>query len=214
MIGHYPSAVPCLRTVGAVLGGYLFGTIPAADVAARVASGGTVDLRSSGTGNPGAANAIKVLGPKWGYGVMAADVSKGAAACALGRRLAGTRGAHAAGTASVVGHCFPIWNGFRGGKGVGCSVGQCLMTFPAYVPVDLVLAALTTTRRWKSRSYAATLVASTAWVAGAAVWWRRRWPNAWGPEPSVDLPLAAAASSAVILYRFASARPPATGNPR
>lgn len=169
-----------------------------------------MDLRSLGTGNPGASNAIKVLGPRWGYAVMAADISKAAAACALGRTVAGPRGAHVAGTASVVGHCFPVWNGFRGGKGVGCSVGQCLMTFPAYVPIDLVLAGLTTTRRWRSRSYAATLVASSAWVAGAAVWWWRRWPNAWGPQPTVDLPLAAAASSAVILYRFASARLPVT----
>ncbi|MBW3615717.1 MAG: glycerol-3-phosphate acyltransferase [Actinobacteria bacterium] len=205
--------MPSLRTLGAALVGYLLGTVPSADVAARLASGGAIDLRSSGTGNPGAANAIKVLGPAWGYGVLAADVSKGAAACAAGTRLAGTRGAHVAGTASVVGHCFPVWNGFRGGKGVGCSVGQCLMTFPAYVPVDLVLAALTSTRRWKSRAYAATLIASTAWVAGAAVWWRRRWPNAWGPEPTADLPLAAAASSAVILYRFASARLPVTEEP-
>jgi glycerol-3-phosphate acyltransferase PlsY len=191
MIGHYPSPVPTLRTLGAAVAGYLFGTIPSADFAARMASGGTIDLRTRGTGNPGAANAIKVLGPGWGYGVMAADISKAAA--------------------SVVGHCFPVWNGFRGGKGVGCSVGQCLMTFPAYVPIDLALAALTTTRRWKSRAYAAALVASSAWVGGAVVWWWRRWPNAWGPKPTVDLPLAAAASSAVILYRFASARPPVTG---
>ncbi len=202
--------MPSLRPVGAALIGYLLGTVPSADVAARLASGGAIDLRSSGTGNPGAANAIKILGPRWGYAVLAADVSKGAAACALGGRVAGTRGAHVAGTASVIGHCFPVWNGFRGGKGVGCSVGQCLMTFPAYVPVDLVLTALTSTRRWKSRAYAATLVASTAWVAGAALWWRRRWPNFWGPEPTADLPLAAAASSAVILYRFASARLPVT----
>lgn len=214
MIGRYPSGVPRLRPLGAALVGYLFGTIPSADVAARLASGGTVDLRASGTGNPGAANAIKVLGPAWGYGVLAADVSKGAAACAAGRRLAGPRGAHLAGTASVVGHCFPVWNGFRGGKGVGCSIGQCLMTFPAYVPIDLVLAALTSTRRWRSRAYAATLVASTAWVAGAALWWRRRWPNAWAPRATADLPLAAAASSAVILYRFATAQqPPPTGPP-
>lgn len=211
MIGHYPSPVPLLRPLGAALAGYLFGTIPSADVAARLASGGTIDLRSQGTGNPGAANAIKVLGPGWGYAVMFADISKAGAACALGQKLAGTRGAHVAGTASVIGHCFPAWNGFRGGKGVGCSVGQCLMTFPAYVPIDLALAALTTTRRWRSRAYAAALVASSAWVAGAVVWWWRRWPNAWGPPPTVELPLAAAASSAVILYRFASARPPVTG---
>ncbi|MDP9442176.1 MAG: glycerol-3-phosphate acyltransferase, partial [Actinomycetota bacterium] len=101
--------MPTLGPLGAAVAGYLLGTIPSADVAARLASGGTIDLRSKGTGNPGAANAIKVLGPGWGYGVMAADISKAAAACALGRRVAGPRGAHLAGTASVVGHCFPVW---------------------------------------------------------------------------------------------------------
>lgn len=167
-----------------------------------------MDLRASGSGNPGAANAIKVLGPVFGYGVLAADVSKAAVACAAGRRLAGSRGAHLAGTAAVVGHCFPVWSGFRGGKGVGCSVGQCLATFPAYFPLDLAVAAVTSTARWRSRSYAATAVASAAWVASGVLWWKRGWGNAWGPPPTGDLPLAAAVTSAVILYKFATAAAP------
>jgi glycerol-3-phosphate acyltransferase PlsY len=190
--------------------GYLFGTLPSADLAAKAASSGAIDLRSSGTGNPGAANAMKVLGARWGYAILFADVSKAAVASGFGRRIAGSRGAHVAATASVVGHCFPAWNGFRGGKGVGCSVGQCLATFPVYFPIDLGVAALTSTRRWKSRSYAATVAAATTWVACALLWWRRGWRNAWGPAPTADLPLAAAVSSAVIIYKFASAQPPKT----
>src|SRR4051812_25152847 len=58
----------------AAAGGYLAGTIPSADIASRLATGGSTDLRASGSGNPGAANAIKVLGARWGYGVMAADI--------------------------------------------------------------------------------------------------------------------------------------------
>jgi glycerol-3-phosphate acyltransferase PlsY len=197
------------RLLGAVAAGYLLGTIPSADVATRLATGGTVDLRSQGSGNPGAANAIKVLGAGWGYGVMAADIAKAAAACGVGRRLAGDDGAHVAGTAAVVGHCFPVWNGFRGGKGVAASVGQCAMTFPAYVPIDLGVAWLTATRRFRSRAMAATAVSSAAWVAGGLLWWRRDWPNGWGPRPSKALPLASASSSAVILYRFMAARNPA-----
>ncbi len=149
-----------------------------------------------------------MLGRRWGYAVMAADIVKAAVACRVGRRLAGSGGAHAAGTAAVVGHCFPVWNGFRGGKGVACSVGQCLATFPAYFPADLTVAAVTAAGPWRRRAFVATAASSATWVAAAIVWWRRRLPNGWGPPPSASLPLAAAASSAVVLYRFATARRP------
>lgn len=191
------------RLAGSALVGYFAGTIPSADVAARVASGGSVDLRAAGSGNPGGANASKVLGARWGAGVMAADIAKAAVAARAGQRLAGGAGAHVAGTASVLGHCFPVWRGFRGGgKGVACSVGQCLATFPAYLPIDLGVAALTASGPWRQRARSATVVSSFFWVVGAAVWWRRDLPNAWGPKPTGGLPLAAAISSAVILHRF------------
>jgi glycerol-3-phosphate acyltransferase PlsY len=51
------------------------------------------------------------------------------------------------------------------------------------------------------------VLSSGAWIGGAILWWRRGWPNLWGPRPTVALPLAAGASSAVILYRFATAAP-------
>ena len=57
--------------------GYLIGTVPCADAAARLATGGTADLRRSGTGNPGAVNAMAVLGKAWGWGILAADAAKG-----------------------------------------------------------------------------------------------------------------------------------------
>jgi acyl phosphate:glycerol-3-phosphate acyltransferase len=197
---------PATRAVGAAFLGYLCGTAPSADVAARIASGGTVQLRTSGSGNPGATNAIAVLGRRWGYAVLVADIAKSAAACVAGGRLAGARGAHLGGTAAVVGHCFPIWNGFRGGKGVACSVGQCAMTFPVYVPLDLALVVVTAKGLRRDRAFTATAVGSAAWIAGAVVWWRKGWCNLWGPRPTAALPIAAAASSAVILFRFASAR--------
>ena len=195
--------------LGAAAAGYLVGTVPTADVAARVASGGSADLRAAGTRNPGGANALVVLGKGWGYGVMLVDIAKGALACGAGRRLAGEAGAHVAGTAAVVGHCFPVWNGFRGGKGVAASVGQCVATFPVYVPFDVGLAWLVATPQWSrrvgTRTLIATAVSSTAWVGAAGLWWRRGWPNGWAPRASAGLPLAAAASSAVILSRFAAA---------
>ena len=202
------------RLLTAAAAGYLLGTIPSADLAAMAATGGAIDLRATGSGNPGGLNAANVLGRRWGYGVMAADVAKGALACTAGRVVAGDLGAHVGGTSAVIGHCFPVWNGFRGGKGVAASVGQCLATFPVYVPIDLAVAAATAALpKWKRRALAATLTASLGWVAGGIVWWRRGWPNGWGPRPTGALPLAAAASSAVILYRFAAARPPVETTP-
>ena len=197
-----------VRHVVAATAGYLLGTVPSADLAAKAATGGATDLRTVGSGNPGAANAIKALGPGWGYGVMAADIAKGAAACQVGRAIAGDTGAHIGGTAAVIGHCFPVWNGFRGGKGVAASVGQCAMTFPAYVPIDLSVAWITATRRFRQRAFTATLISCATWVVGGVLWWRRGWPNLWGPRPSRALPLASAVSSAVIMYRFVQARHP------
>ena len=189
--------------------GYAAGLVPSADVAARLATAGRVDLRRHGSGNPGGANAAAVLGARWGYAVMAADITKGAVAARIGRRLAGDPGQHLAAVLSVVGHCHPVTKGFRGGKGVGCSVGQCLSTFPAYLPIDLAVAAAVAAGPWKQRAYAATAVSSVAWVAAAALWWRRGWPNAWGGTPTAALPIAAAASTVVILQRFRSGQPAA-----
>lgn len=205
---HYcPAPMPrsghLARLAGAAVAGYLMGTIPSADLAARAATAGQADLRASGSGNPGAANAMAVLGTGWGLGVMAADVGKGTAACLIGRQVAGDDGAHLAGTAAVVGHCYPVWNGFKGGKGVAASAGQCLATFPGYFAIDLGVAALSVSSpKWKQRAFAATAAASVCWVGAGVAWARNGWPNAWGPEPTMALPLAAAASSAVILDKF------------
>lgn len=200
--GAYARA-PMPRLLASAATGYLVGSVPTAAAVTRVATGGRTDLRSVGSGNPGAANAIAVLGPRWGTAVLGADIAKGALACAAGRWLGGGEASHLAGTAAVVGHCLPVWSGFRGGKGVAASCGQCLATFPVYLPFDLALA--WAVGRWKGRALPATAVASAAWVAAGLLWWRRGWPNAWGPRPSAALPAAAAASSAVILSRFVAA---------
>lgn len=190
------------------------GTFPTADLVARRFSGGRIDLRTNGSGNPGGANALKLLGRRAGYTVMAGDIAKGALASAVGAAVAGPAGAHVAGTASVVGHCLPVWNGFRGGKGVGASVGQCLATFPAYFPIDLGVAAITASNpRWKQRAFAATTTSSVFWVIGSVVWWRRSLPNLWGPKPGPGLVLGSAISSATIAYKFATAIQPAAAQP-
>ena len=203
------------KVATAAAAGYAAGLVPSADLAARLASGGHVDLREHGSGNPGGANAAAVLGARWGYAVMVADIAKGAVAARIGRRITGDTGQHVAAVAAVVGHCYPVTKQFRGGKGVGCSVGQCLATLPAYLPVDLAVATVVAAGPWKQRAFAATAVSSVAWVAAATLWWRRGWPNAWGGTPTGGLPLAAAASSAVIFQRFRAGMPrPTTAETR
>lgn len=193
--------------------GYLLGTISTADIVVRRVA--APDLRTQGTGNPGAANAMKVLGTKAGLVVMAGDISKGVVACAVGGALAGATGAHLAGTASVAGHCYPVMNGFRGGKGVATSVGQCLATFPSYFPIDVGVAAATAAvPAWKQRAFAATLVSSGCWIVGGVVWWAKGWRTLWGPTPTVMLPVSALLSSAIIVERFlAAGSNPTASNP-
>jgi acyl phosphate:glycerol-3-phosphate acyltransferase len=188
-----------LTAVAAVVG-YLLGTIPSAGVVAWLATRGEINLREAGSGNPGAINAIKMLGTRWGLVVLAADVAKGAAAVLLGRLIGGDPGAYAAATAAIAGHIFPVWSRFRGGKGVATSAGACLAAFPAYFPIDLVVAGASALR--SKRADIGTQVASLIWIASAAIWWAFDLPNLWGPDPSLGLFLFALISSAMILYKF------------
>lgn len=181
--------------------GYVAGMLPSAEIAAKAAGAG--DIRSLGTGNPGAANAIGQLGKGWGYAVLAADIAKSSAAATVGRRIAGDTGAHVAASAAVAGHCYPANKGFKGGKGVATSVGQCVATFPAYFFPDLALAAVTSALPWwKQRAHMATVISAAAWTGAATLWWRKGWSNLWGPAPTAALPVAAVVTSAMMLQRF------------
>ena len=193
--------------VGAAIAlGYVLGTLPTAAGVARLASGGTVDLRTEGSGNPGATNAIGVLGKRAGAVVLAGDVGKGAAACWVGGMIGGPAGAHLAGSAAVAGHCYPLWNGFDGGKGVAAGVGQCLLISPAAFPLAGGVAVAVSRSGLSQRAFVATLTSSVCWVGTAAVMWRRGLGNGWGPPPTAALPLAAAVSSAIVVKRFVDAR--------
>jgi acyl phosphate:glycerol-3-phosphate acyltransferase len=205
MIAGLGSTYASMRsTVVAALAGYLIGTMPSADIAAQLSSGPVNNLRTAGSGNPGAFNTATVLGKRWGAAVLAADMAKGAAAGAAGRAIAGPSGAYVAATASIAGHIVPVWSGGRGGKGVATSAGACLAVFPAYFPIDAAVAA---TAAVSKRNAETTMqMASAVWVAAAVLWWRRRLPNAWGPEPTVGLPLFALSSAAMILTKFRLAR--------
>jgi len=199
-----PAAHPAVAPLAAATAGYLLGSIPSADIATRLARTDVVDMRAAGSGNPGATNAAAVLGTRWGTAVLVADMAKGAAAGFLGRAVAGPTGAYAAATASIAGHIVPPWSNGRGGKGVATSAGACVAVFPAYFPVDAgVAAAAAVANRNAERT---VWVSSAAWIAAAVLWWRRGFPNAWGPPPTAGLPLFSIAGAAMIVAKFRSAR--------
>jgi len=98
--------------------GYAVGSLPIGFLVAQAASG--IDLRRVGSGNVGAANVYRVGGRRLGIAVMLADATKGAVAVLLAGSGAA---AVAAGVAAVVGHIYPVWLGFKGGKGVATASG-------------------------------------------------------------------------------------------
>lgn len=186
------------RLVGAAACGYLLGSVSFADLV----SGRRADLRLLGSGNPGAMNARRVLGHRAGVAVALCDIGKGVVACAAGRTLAGDAGAHVGGVAAVTGHCYPVWARFRGGKGVATSFGQCLATFPAYAPIDVAVAfGATRLPGMRRPALVSAAVSALLWVLASVLWWRRRWPHPWGPPPSALLPVANAATVAVMASR-------------
>jgi glycerol-3-phosphate acyltransferase PlsY len=111
------------------LAGYLLGSISFAVLLVRRRTG--KDIREEGSGNAGATNVLRAHGKGLAAAVAAADVAKGAAAVLIARFFtADPRVAAAAGLAAIVGHVFPIFYGFRGGKGVATAVGAFLALAP------------------------------------------------------------------------------------
>lgn len=189
-----------LLTVVAALVGYLLGTIPTADLVTRLATRGRIDIRNTGSGNPGGLNAMQVVGKGWGLAVIAVDVAKGAAAGFAGYAIGGAAGAYAGAAASIAGHIFPVWTRFRGGKGVATSAGACLAVFPAFFPVDVAALGLGAAgTRHPERTVWATGV---LWVALAVVWWVFDLPNLWGPPPDAGVVVFSVLGTAMIIGKF------------
>jgi len=101
--------------------GYALGSVPFAFLLARRAG---IDVRVAGSGNVGAANVLRTTGTPLGIATVVLDVSKGAAAVLIAQSIAGTAAAMAAaGVAAIVGHIYPVWLRFHGGKGVAVAAG-------------------------------------------------------------------------------------------
>jgi len=124
---------------------YGAGSIPFGLLAARSRG---VDIRAVGSGNIGATNVARNLGKKLGAAVLVADVLKGALPMAAARWLldldAGGRPYiyAAVGLAAVIGHCFPVWLRFKGGKGVATALGVYLIVDPVAAGICVALFAL------------------------------------------------------------------------
>jgi glycerol-3-phosphate acyltransferase PlsY len=115
---------------------YLIGSIPTSVWVSKRFFG--IDIRDYGSGNAGATNTYRVLGPKWGTIVMIIDIIKGIVATSLylllpyymTDELARTNFMIGLGLASVVGHIFPLWANFKGGKGVATLFGMAIAIQP------------------------------------------------------------------------------------
>jgi glycerol-3-phosphate acyltransferase PlsY len=109
---------------------YLLGSIPFGLVLGKLF--GSADVREAGSGNIGATNVARVAGPLAGVLTLLLDAAKGALAIVLAARLSDQSSTWMmiAGLCALVGHCFPIWLGFRGGKGVATAAGVFLVLCP------------------------------------------------------------------------------------
>ncbi|MBA1333722.1 MAG: Acyl-phosphate:glycerol-3-phosphate O-acyltransferase PlsY (EC 2.3.1.n3) [Firmicutes bacterium] len=103
---------------------YLLGSMNWSYIAGRVFGG--IDIRQHGSGNAGATNVNRILGAKAAAFAFAGDLLKGVAAVLIGRNIAGDMGAILAAVAVVCGHNWPVFLGFKGGKGITTSVGALL----------------------------------------------------------------------------------------
>jgi len=145
-----------------VAAAYLSGSVPYGHLLARARG---INIRAVGSGNIGATNVSRALGKKWGAVVLLFDALKGALPVALASHWAASgRGlavaVAAAAFAAVVGHCFPVWLAFRGGKGVATSLGVFLVVDPVAAAGSMVIFFV---------SYALTRTASVGSLVAAFV---------------------------------------------
>ena len=131
------------RTALLLAGAYLTGSIPFSFLVAR--RFGVRDVRTVGSGNVGATNVMRSAGRTAWILAFLLDASKGALAAVAAQQLEGTSSplAPLAGAAAVLGHMYPVWLGFRGGKGVATGAGAFLPLAPAATGIGLLAFTLT-----------------------------------------------------------------------
>jgi acyl phosphate:glycerol-3-phosphate acyltransferase len=123
----------------ATLLGYLLGSIPAALLVGRAHG---VDLRATGDGNPGAWNALEQLGPRRASPAFLGDGLKGTAAGLIGLALSGVGGAYSGVAGAMIGHAYPLFARFRGGKSVMTFAGGAFALSPTAAAIALAACVL------------------------------------------------------------------------
>ena len=154
------TTAPLMLAVVAVLA-YLLGSIPFGIVITRIM--GLGDLRSIGSGNIGATNVLRTGNKRAAAATLLLDAAKGGVAVLIARYAFGEDAAHLAGLAAFLGHLFPVWLGFKGGKGVATFLGILLAL--AW-PVGLAACAMwaVTAAVFRISSLAALVAAATSVV--------------------------------------------------
>jgi glycerol-3-phosphate acyltransferase PlsY len=131
--------------------GYLFGSIPFGLILTKLA--GTQDLRSIGSGNIGATNVLRTGNKGLAAATLIGDMLKGTAAVYIASRWWGSNAAMIAGFGAFLGHLFPVWLKFRGGKGIATYIGVLIGLFlPAAAMFGLIWIATAFTTRYSSLS--------------------------------------------------------------
>jgi acyl phosphate:glycerol-3-phosphate acyltransferase len=157
-----------MSIVIAVILGYLLGSIPFGLIVTRLA--GTGDIRAVGSGNIGATNVLRTGRKGLAAVTLIGDMIKGTIAVLIAAWLWGHEASLAAALGAVLGHVFPVWLGFKGGKGVATYIGVLLgVAWPAVVAFGVVWALVAAALRYSSL---AGLVAS-ALTPAFLLWWTR-----------------------------------------
>lgn len=157
---------PVLLALTAVLA-YALGSVSFGLLMARLF--GLGDLRQIGSGNIGATNVLRTGNKTAAVLTLVLDAGKGAAAVLLARAALGEDAAQVAGFTAFLGHCFPVWLGFRGGKGVATFLGTLLaLSFPVGLAACATWLAVAFAFRWSSLAalVAAASAPEWAWLLG------------------------------------------------
>ncbi len=125
-----------IRCLLAIAIAYLLGSISFAYIITKMKTG--KDIRTIGSGSAGTTNTIRAVGKPLGAVVMCLDILKGVLAAEIGLWLAAETGGLLAFVFVIIGHTFPFWLGFRGGKGVACGAGALLALSPKIFLIALV----------------------------------------------------------------------------
>ncbi len=143
-----------MEKVLAIVAAYLIGSV---SFGILVASSQGIDIRTAGSGNPGTSNVLRVLGKRLAIVVLLGDGLKGVATAAIGTVVVDPTFGYITLLAAVIGHSFPIWHGFKGGKSVATALGGIIYLSPI-VGVVLAIIWIAMVVVWKTASVASLTV--------------------------------------------------------